>query len=63
MLSFKEMIAQLLACLNTLTTNKISNLIAIELNRQKALDAYSEQCKRLTYWKSRYECNNNAFYS
>ena len=57
------MIAQLLACSNTLTTKKISNLIAIELNRQKALDAYSEQCKRLIYWKSRYECNNIVFYS
>ena len=57
------MIAQLLACLNTLTTKKISNLIAIDLSRQKALDAYSEQCKRLTYWKLRYECNNNVFYS
>ena len=57
------MIAQLVACSNTLTTKKISNLIAIELNRQKALDAYSEQCKRLIYWKSRYECNNNVFYS
>lgn len=63
MLSVKEMIAQLLACLNTLTTKKISNLIAIDLSRQKALDAYSEQCKRLTYWKLKCECNNNVFYS